>query len=164
MRTTPSRVVRTLLALLLLAALYGGKHLYDRMQGGTVSGRPAAQRSSSSATAVGADGAAIIADAFARERSGFMVEVDGVVEKTLPDDREGSAHQRFIIRMSDGHTVLITHNLDLAPRVPLREGDAVQVLGQYEWNDRGGVLHWTHHDPEGRHAEGWIDHRGQRYE
>lgn len=96
--------------------------------------------------------------------SGVMLTVDGVVIKSLPDDNEGSRHQRFIVKTSSGHTVLVAHNIDLAPRVPLDQGDQVTVHGQYEWNDRGGVVHWTHHDPAGRHAEGWIKHQGRTYE
>jgi len=52
----------------------------------------------------------------------------------------------------------------LAPRVPLRAGGAVTVRGEYEWNERGSVLHWTHHDPDGRHDPGWIEHAGERYQ
>ena len=100
----------------------------------------------------------------AQERlSGIMIEAQGRVKKSLSDDNEGSRHQRFIMELASGHTVLVAHNIDLAQRVPLTEGDKVTIFGQYEWNDRGGVLHWTHHDPAGRHADGWIEHQGQRY-
>jgi len=101
--------------------------------------------------------------AFRERRSDLWVSVGGVVEKSLPDDREGSRHQRFILRLPGGHTLLVAHNIDLAERVPLREGDRLQLRGEYEWNERGGVLHWTHHDPDGRHSGGWIEHEGQRY-
>jgi len=100
----------------------------------------------------------------ARHESGVMIDATGTVSRVLSDDQEGSRHQRFIVELPSGHTVLVSHNIDLAPRIPLAAGDRVTVRGQYEWNDRGGVLHWTHHDPAGRHEEGWVDHKDRRYE
>ena len=88
-------------------------------------------------------------------RSGQQVRGQGTVSRILPDDNDGSRHQRFILRLSSGRTLLIAHNIDLAPRVSsLRTGDTVSFNGEYEWNDKGGVIHWTHHDPQGRHAAG----------
>lgn len=101
---------------------------------------------------------------FQERRSEVVVETAGVVEKVLPDDRDGSRHQRFILRLASGHSVLVAHNIDLAPRVAaLERGDAVTVRGQYEWNERGGVLHWTHRDPQGARPGGWIRHDGRTY-
>lgn len=109
------------------------------------------------------DGAAAMATAWEEGISGVWVEGAGSVVRVLPDDRRGSRHQRFVVSVSDGHTVLISHNIDLAPRVePIRVGDAVEFRGRYEWNDEGGVIHWTHHDPEGRMPGGWIESRGIR--
>lgn len=99
------------------------------------------------------------------QRSGEMVQGQGVVEKVLKDDNDGSRHQRFILDVGAGKTLLVAHNIDLAPRLPdLRAGDVVRFYGQYESNVRGGVLHWTHHDPAGRHPEGWLEYKGKRYE
>lgn len=105
-------------------------------------------------------GVDLVAEAFRDRRSGFMVEVEGTVTRLLRDDLEGSPHQRFILELEGGHTLLVAHNLDLADRVPVSAGDRTAVRGQYEWNERGGVLHWTHHDPSGRRLDtGWIRHR-----
>jgi len=83
----------------------------------------------------------------------------------LADDDEGSPHQRFVIRTGSGQTLLVSHNLDLAPRLNgLRVDDVVGVYGQYEWNDQGGVMHWTHDDPDGKHAAGYIEWKGRRYQ
>jgi hypothetical protein len=103
--------------------------------------------------------------AAAQFRSGEQLEASGVVERVLADDNDGSRHQRFIVRLASGQTLLIAHNIDLAPRVAgLASGDTVTFSGVYEPNDKGGVVHWTHHDPAGRHTAGWIEHKGQRYQ
>lgn len=101
----------------------------------------------------------------AQKRGGEMVAGHGVVEKVLKDDTDGSRHQRFILNVGQGKTLLVAHNIDLAPRLPdLRAGETVRFFGQYETNHRDGVLHWTHHDPAGRHADGWLEYRGKRYQ
>ncbi len=107
-----------------------------------------------------------VLDAYQNQQSNIMVEnVSGVVEAILPDDVEGSRHQRFIIQLEGQQTVLIVHNVDVAPRIRgLQEGDLVSVKGEYEWNDRGGLIHWTHKDPRSSHEDGWIDHNSVRYE
>jgi hypothetical protein len=104
-----------------------------------------------------------VRDLFASGRSGETVTVQGRVDRLLADDDDGSRHQRFIVRLPSGHTLLVAHNIDLAPPVPLEVGDQVSIRGQYEWNDRGGILHWTHHDPDGDRPGGWIELRGNRY-
>jgi hypothetical protein len=105
-----------------------------------------------------------ITRAFRERANDLWVRGEGEVLKLLADDLKGSRHQRFIIRMASGHTVLIAHNIDLAARLDnLERGDRVEFSGVYEWNDRGGVVHWTHHDPQGRREGGWIEHRGRRY-
>lgn len=94
-----------------------------------------------------------------------QMEGTGAVVKILPDDNNGSRHQRFIVCLNSGQTVLIAHNIDLAPRVsPLSPGDVISFKGEYEPNTKGGVVHWTHHDPNGRHPAGWIRRGGQSFQ
>ena len=107
----------------------------------------------------------VIADAFASRRSDFLVEGQGEVVRVLSDDIDGDRHQQFILRLGSGQTLLIAHNIDLAPRLPrLKEGDWVEFYGEYEWNDQGGVIHWTHHDPQGTHEAGWLKYQGRIYQ
>lgn len=111
-----------------------------------------------------ATGGAAVRALHAAGGSGEVVEVAGEVRKTLSDDLEGSRHQRFILDVGEGATVLVSHNIDLAPRIDgLRAGDRVSLRGQYEWNEKGGVIHWTHHDPGGRRPGGYIEHEGRTY-
>ncbi len=102
--------------------------------------------------------------AFASKRSDVQITGKGIVVKVLADDLKGSRHQKFILDIGRGQTLLVAHNIDLAPRVSsLRSGDQIEYLGEYEYNQRGGVLHWTHHDPAGRHMDGWLKRRGQTF-
>jgi hypothetical protein len=106
-----------------------------------------------------------ISSAFQNHQSDIQIGGSGVVIRTLPDDTKGSKHQKFILKLTPGHTLLIAHNIDIAPRInSLREGDKVDFYGEYEWNPKGGVLHWTHHDPDGRHENGWLIHEGTTYQ
>jgi len=106
-----------------------------------------------------------IGRAFKNRTSNVQVEGEGVVTRILADDLSGSTHQRFIVRLKSGQTVLIAHNIDIAPRVAgLQKGDTVRFYGEFVWNEKGGTVHWTHHDPEGRHAAGWLKDRGRTYQ
>jgi hypothetical protein len=116
-------------------------------------------------TSAGTDTDTSIAQPAENWRSGQQIRSQGTVIRILSDDNEGSRHQRFIVQHASGRTLLIAHNIDVAPRVgSLRNGDTVAFYGQYESNDKGGVIHWTHHDPQGRHTDGWLEHIGQRYQ
>ncbi len=107
----------------------------------------------------------VIENAYRTRTSSLPVMETGTVSKILADDTKGSRHQRFIVRLQSGHTVLVAHNIDLAPRISnLREGDPITFAGQYEWNDQGGVVHWTHHDPARRHAGGYLLYNGRYYQ
>ncbi len=101
--------------------------------------------------------------AWEQQRSGVWVTVSGEVVKVLEDDNKGSRHQRFLLRLDHRLKVLVAHNIDLAPRAPLHLGDEIVLRGRYEWNDKGGVIHWTHHDPSGRKEGGWITVAGESY-
>ena len=146
--------------LLAAAVLFAGYAYFD--------GRPGVARDlvshpASSQTADKSD--AILENAFARHESNVQVSGRGVVVKLLPDDNSGSKHQKFIVKLLSGQTVLIAHNIDIAPRViGLGVGDSIQFNGEYEWNARGGVVHWTHRDPSGLHPPGWLNHRGKTYQ
>ncbi len=110
------------------------------------------------------DGAEKIQHAFQNKLSNVQVQSSGKVEVVLADDNKGSRHQRFILKLSTGQTVLIAHNIDLAPRIPkLEKGDVVEFFGEYEWNEKGGVIHWTHKDPNKKHVDGWLKFRGEIY-
>ncbi|HEY9718058.1 MAG TPA: DUF3465 domain-containing protein [Trichormus sp.] len=96
----------------------------------------------------------------------FKVEVTvkAPVKELLPDDTEGVPHQRFLIELSNGTTLLIAHDTAIAPHVPLEPGDTPIIRGEFIWNQRGGVIHFTHHPARPGHEGGFIYVNGKRYE
>lgn len=101
---------------------------------------------------------------FEKSDTGNWIEVTGFVRRLLSDDNDGSRHQRFILDIGDRRTILVAHNIDLAERAPVGMGDRVRVRGMYEWNELGGLVHWTHHDPHGVEGGGYVRYRTRVYE
>jgi hypothetical protein len=142
-----------LIAVVLAAVYFGG------VERGFIPG----QQQHAETSPVGSEQA--LAAAFENRRSDIQVRGSGRVSRVLADDNEGSRHQRFIVQLASGQTVLVAHNIDLASRVAsIKSGDSVEFFGEYEWNERGGVIHWTHRDPQGVHEGGWIKHGGRTYQ
>ena len=106
-----------------------------------------------------------IARLFEQQQSDVAVQGIGRIVKELADDNNGSRHQRILLKLPDGLSILIAHNIDLAPRVNnIQAGDSIEFKGEYAWNAKGGVVHWTHHDPNGRHPDGWLKHQNRTYQ
>jgi len=103
--------------------------------------------------------------AYDNHQSNIQVQGNGKVIRVLNDDNDGDRHQRFIVRLASGQTILIAHNIDLAMGISsLKTGDHIEFNGEYEWNSKGGVIHWTHHDPQGKHISGWLKHYDRIYQ
>lgn len=167
-RKKSSGVAATVLTVLVATVLVVLQQIQSHpKQGQNPPGGPAPATTTSQTDRSVDQGVRAVLDAYAHERSDVHVEIEAVVTKLLPDDDEDDAHQRFIVRLEGfDHTILISHNIDLAPRVPVGAGDRVRIKGEYEWTEQGGVIHWTHHNPNRnpRHPGGWIEHEGTRYE
>jgi hypothetical protein len=156
-----SALTRAIVLAVVLAATW-----YLNRQGKAVDVPPShAQAGAAETLEQPAGGPDAVRKAFERKAGGEMLLAVGRVERILADDNDGSPHQRFIIMTDSGLSLLIAHNVDLAPRLEgLAAGDRVSVFGEYEWNDRGGLIHWTHDDPGGSHQAGYIEWRGRRYQ
>lgn len=103
--------------------------------------------------------------AFHQQLTDVQIGGSGNIVALFKDDLKGSRHQRFLLKVAPDQTLLVNHNIDLAPRIDgLRKGDKVVFYGEYVWNEKGGLIHWTHHDPAGRHPDGWLKHNGKIYQ
>lgn len=73
-------------------------------------------------------------------------------------------HERFALQTAGG-VVDVIDNVAIAPRVPVRPGDVVDVRGELV-RDPGKpapIIHWTHHDPGHHHPDGFIRLNGRVY-
>ena len=106
----------------------------------------------------------VLLTAFQNKESNLQVNGKGTVTILLENDTSGTRHQKFIIKLASGQTLLVSHNIDLAPMInSLKIGDNIEFYGEYLWNDEGGLIHWTHTDPSGEHIDGWLFHNGLFY-
>ena len=72
-------------------------------------------------------------------------------------------HETFGVQTAAG-PVQVVDNVAIAPRVPVQPGDRVEVRGEMVHDPgRVPVVHWTHHDPQGMHAAGFIELGGRVY-
>lgn len=140
-------------------------HSQDNTQQVDEQGKDNQFKAKPSANSQNQNGLEVIRKAYEAKLSNVQVQSIGRVKAVLRDDNEGSRHQKFILALDNGLTVLVAHNIDLAPRIDnLRKGDTVEFFGEYEYSKQGGVMHWTHHDPNRRHQDGWLKHNGKTYQ
>ncbi|MBB1437842.1 DUF3465 domain-containing protein [Shewanella sp. SG41-4] len=154
-----------LLVIIILSYQWFGSPQYSVAESLTDTSTTALKSNTSVQHSVAQNNNALIQQAFEHQQENVQVQGLGTVIKLLPDDNKGSRHQRLIVKISSSFTVLVAHNIDLAPRVEaISVGDEIEFYGVYEWNNKGGVVHWTHHDPNGRHLNGWLLHQGKTYQ
>jgi hypothetical protein len=110
------------------------------------------------------DGA--VCSAYSAGRSHVEVVADGTVTRLLGVQAgRVSPHEGFLLRLASGCSLVvrIEANTDFTGPIPLADGQHVVVKGEYEYYPLGGVIHWTHRDPRGRHEGGYIESGGRTY-
>jgi len=102
--------------------------------------------------------------AYLNQQSGAMVEVSGQVTRILTDDKDDLQHQKFVIRLQNGQSLLVVHNTVDAEQVPIVIHNEVTVRGEYSWTEPGGLIHWTRRDHSAERRHGWIEYQGRKYD
>jgi hypothetical protein len=124
-----------------------------------------ATAASACAAAQSPDDSAVCA-AYAAGRSKVEVVADGAITRVLGVQPGAiSPHQGFLLRLGSGCSLIVRveANTDFTGPMPLAPGERVVVKGEYEYYPLGGVIHWTHRDPRGRHEGGYIEAGGRSY-
>jgi hypothetical protein len=107
-------------------------------------------------------------DAIANGRSGSEVTVEGSVVRVL-ETHGGTqgVHKRFVVAVRAGSAeqdLLVADNISIGRTAPIQPGDEVTVKGELAIDPSGPVIHWTHHDPRGRHESGFVSYKGVLYD
>jgi len=108
-----------------------------------------------------------VCEAFSNARSGVEVVAAGTVTRSLGTQAgRVSPHEGFLLRLDSGCSLIVRveANTDFTGPIPIERGERVVVKGEYEYYPLGGVVHWTHRDPRGRHEGGFIEAGGQTYD
>jgi len=104
--------------------------------------------------------------AYSATRSHVEVVADGTITRILGVQAgRVSPHEGFLLRLASGCALIVRveANTDFTGPIPLTAGEHVLVKGEYEYYPLGGVVHWTHRDPRGRHENGYISAAGRLY-
>jgi len=124
--------------ILLIAAYFGldlSGHKQNQSPSSTIPETPHAE------TTLSNNGVDTIKAAYEQRQSNVQVQGSGRVKAILRDDNDGSRHQKFILVLKNGLSILVAHNIDLAPKIPnLKKGDVVEFYGEYEYNPKGGGI------------------------
>lgn len=108
-----------------------------------------------------------VCDAAARGASHVEVTASGTVVRVLGVARGRSdAHEGFLMRVECAQPVIVRveANTSFTGTFALQRGTNASVKGEYETDPRGGVIHWTHRDPRGRHPDGYVRVGGATYQ
>jgi hypothetical protein len=107
-------------------------------------------------------------DAIARGQSGAEVTVEGAVVRVLATHSGAQGvHEQFIVAVRANNAeqdVLVADNISIGRAAPVHTGDDVTVRGELAIDPSGPVIHWTHHDPRGRHQSGFVRLGGVLYD
>lgn len=98
-----------------------------------------------------------------RRRVDFVEGRGMVVIRTLADDNNGLRHQKWVVQLSNGSSMMAVYNLDMCERVALKVGDHVAMGGQFVWTNQGALLHWLHYDPRKTRPDGYVEVNGKVY-
>ena len=75
-------------------------------------------------------------------------------------------HEGFLLKLTGGCDLMVRveTNVGITGPLPLHPGETATVKGVFDDDADGGVIHWTHHDPSGRHIAGYVEAGGKIYQ
>ena len=102
--------------------------------------------------------------AYQERVSGLQLSVSGKITHVFPSPETGDQHQKFIVQLDAGQSVMVIHNRALGSAIDgLLEGETIEVFGEYQWDQGGGIIRRTHQDPASHRQAGWVKYKGRIY-
>ena len=103
---------------------------------------------------------------YASQSSGNEVLVSGHVVALLGtrESRSGK-HEGYLVKLNKNCDLLlkVETNTSITGPIPFTHDEPIVLKGVYVYDPLGGLIHWTHHDPSGRHMNGYVIAGGKSY-
>jgi hypothetical protein len=102
--------------------------------------------------------------AWQQRLSGVQLSLEGKISRVFSSMETEAGQQKFSLQLAQGQVVTVIHDVRLGSAIEdLAEGEIIEVFGEYQWAPDGGVIHWTHRDPEGNRQAGWVRYKDRLY-
>lgn len=104
---------------------------------------------------------AALAQAYQQRLSGLQLSVSGKITHVFP---VSGNYQKFIVQLNADQSVVVIHNRALGSSIDgLVIGETIEVFGEYQWTEEGGIIQRTHQDPMSHRQAGWVKYKDRIY-
>jgi hypothetical protein len=102
--------------------------------------------------------------AWQQRLSGVQLSMEGKISRVFSAGETDAGQQKFVLQLAQGQSVTVIHDATLGAAIEgLAVGETIEVSGEYHWTADGGIMRWTHRNPEDNRQAGWVNYKGRLY-